>query len=327
MNIKIKDYDLAAGQARMRATLSRELGLGSRSYETDKIRKLTGPADVVRWMRFHVLDALQHLSVGEGGLATTAGASAYELTFDLPLVRAALMLAAHPGATPIEHHAFRGNQSPDVWENTKHDAGPVLGALFEKHGGTWNLRKFEATVWNAFVAAYGNETCSSEQPLNNFFAGSSISQYASILAAATLFDFFGAFDPAFSRQDALQGEWWLIQPVSPRLKHRILAERVDLKLAGYLPPNAVDAPGRVVMCCYRDDSHRDNAWREATLRDDKYVAGMQRVIWHRDQWPLSLPNFDLLKVTNFMALVPEADSYGPYKHSSDLPPWGADRDA
>ena len=200
MNIKIKDYDLAAGQARMRATLSRELGLGSRSYETDKIRKLTGPADVVRWMRFHVLHALQHLPVGEGGLATTAGASAYKLTFDLPLVRAALMLAAHPRAEPIEHFPFQGNQSLfDEWENTKQDVGPVLDALFQKHGGTWNLREFETIVWNAFVATYGNETCSSEQPLNSFFAGSSIDEYASILAAATLFDFFGAFDPTFTR--------------------------------------------------------------------------------------------------------------------------------
>ena len=319
MNIKIKDYDLAAGQARMRATLSRELGLGSRSYETDKIRKLTGPADVVRWMRFHVLDALQHLSVGEGGLATTAGASAYELTFDLPLVRAALMLAAHPRATPIEHHSFLGNQSlPDVWKNTKHDAGPVLDTLFQKHSGTWNLHEFDATVWNAFVAAYGNETCSSEQPLNNFFAGSSISQYAKILAAATLFDFFGAFDPTFTRQDALQGEWWLIQPVSPRLDHYQLATQLGFHMAGYLAPTDVDDPARVVMACYRNRAAWDVGGFASSINSSKFCAGHRRVIWSRNSAPLNSPQFafveDLLGVT--------ADSYGRYKHSSDLPPWG-----
>ena len=38
-----------------------------------------------------------------------------------------------------------------------------------------------------------------------------------------LYDAFGAFDPSFSRRDALREEWWLLQPVSPRL--RALAAR------------------------------------------------------------------------------------------------------
>ena len=323
MQIKIKDYDLRAGQKRLRTKYSRELGLGSRSYDTGVVRSLSGSAEVIGDMQRRVYDAVQYLPIGEGGLATIAGASAFDLTNELPLVRACMMLAAHPSATPIEHTTFLGNKELFVgWKNSKHDAGPILDALYTKHGGSWHLQAFENLVWNALVSAYGEETCDSEQSLNRFFPGSHIGRYADILAASTLYDFFGAFDPTFTRQDALVGEWWLIQPVSPRLKHRILAERVDLKLAGYLPPSAVDIAGRVVMCCYREDSNRDDAWRLATLRDDKFVAGVERVVWRRDTKPLSLPNFDLLKVTDFMAQVPETDNYGPYKHASELPPWG-----
>jgi hypothetical protein len=326
MQIKIKDYDLLAGQERLRKEYSRELGLGSDSGETEFVRSIiTSPTRAISSLQAAVCRALQYLPVGEGGLATTVGPSAFDLTLDLPLVKACLMLAAHSKAKPIAHTPFRGNAGYGSagyvadFKNTKHDAGPVLDALYQKHGGTWDLKAFEALVWNALVTAYGEETCDSAHALNNFFPGSHIGRYASILAASTLYDFFGAFDPSFTHLDALVGEWWLIQPVSPRLDHYKLAGNLGFHMAGYMPAASLDTPARVVMACYRNRHNWGPHDFASSINSNKFCAGYQRVVWSRNAVPLNQPSFAF--VEDLTGVTPE--SYGPYKHSSELPRWGS----
>ncbi|MEO6774643.1 MAG: hypothetical protein ABI467_16805, partial [Kofleriaceae bacterium] len=121
--------------------------------------------------------------------------------------------------------------------------------------------------------------------------------------------------PAFTRRDALIGEWWLLQPVSPRLSHHHLAQRFGLHYQGILPATHVDAPGRVVITCFPSQEMSD-AHRISLIEDSKFVAGYQKVRWSKGQPPLDDQAFDLAKLEG----VTE-DSYGPYRHSSELPPW------
>jgi hypothetical protein len=61
----------------------------------------------------------------------------------------------------------------------------------------------------------------------------------------------------------------------------------------------------------------DDAHRIRLIEDSKFVAGWQKVLWAKDRAPLSDPSFDLV---GRLEGVTE-DSYGPYRHSSELPPW------
>ncbi|HEY0192127.1 MAG TPA: hypothetical protein VGC42_13495, partial [Kofleriaceae bacterium] len=151
------------------------------------------------------------------------------------------------------------------------------------------------------------------------YPGSRIAMYAVIWEYAMVYEAAGALEPSYARADALSGEWWLIQPVSPHLRHDDLARGLGLEMAGYLPPGAVDVPGRVVMACYPREEMEDSR-RVALLRDNKFVAGFQKVSWARDRFPLDQPGFDL--VGRLEGVTEE--SYGPYRHSSELPAWPDD---
>jgi hypothetical protein len=139
-----------------------------------------------------------------------------------------------------------------------------------------------------------------------------------VLGYSALIDAVGAYEPGFTARHALVGEWWLIQPVSPRLDHDALASRLRLELAGYLPAAHVDAAGRVVMACYPRAEQADAA-RAARLADSKWVAGWEKVTWTIDGPPLSDPAFALVERLDGVTET----SYGPYRHSSELPEFPA----
>lgn len=101
----------------------------------------------------------------------------------------------------------------------------------------------------------------------------------------------------------------MLQPVSPNLNNHEAADKVDLQLAGYLPPSAVDVPGRVIMVCYPRVAMSDESRREA-IEQQKWIKGHLHVQWRVGEPPLDGPSFDLL---------PKLD--GAYKHSSELPPF------
>jgi hypothetical protein len=244
----------------------------------------------------------------------------HEVKPQLPLVRALMIARGHPCHPGFGHLRFeRPGQAPipEPWHDGAHDVGPVLERLYAAAPQPWSLERLEATVFEGACAAYGDEEVDADWELHKIYPGSQISEYMSILYTTALYDAFGAFDPAFTRQDALSGEWWLLQPVSPRLENWELAGRMGLELGGYLPPEHVDVPGRLIMACYARELLTDER-RIRRIEDSKWIAGAQKVLWTKDKPPLSDPNFELVQNMSDVTTT----SHGPYRHSSELPRFG-----
>src|SRR5207249_3807543 len=107
--------------------------------------------------------------------------------------------------------------------------------------------------------------------------------------------------------DALAGDVWLIQPVSPRIVHREVAHKVGLELLGYLPPRWIDSAGRAVMVCI-DRVPKPFDARVDIIEDTKWIAGWAHTRWERGRTPVGEPGFDL------DYSLPESA-----RHSSELP--------
>ncbi len=319
MMIPFKSYDIVTAKRRIRELVSPDRGLGFDAYSTDAIRSLHGAESAVNAVAAVLINALAILPIEDGGTATGEGAWLHEVKPELPLVRALMIVRGHPCHRGFGHRTFRRpGQAPIPvdWHDGPHDIGPVLERFYAAAPQPWNLERLEATVFEGACAAYGDEEVDASWQLNQIYPGSQISEYMGVLYETAIYDAFGAFDPSFSRRDALSGEWWLLQPVSPRLENWELARQMGLQLAGYLPPAFVDVPGRVVMACYAREMLTD-AQRMSRIEGSKWLAGAKKVLWTKDRTPLSDPALELVPT---LTGVTET-SYGTYRHSSDLPPF------
>jgi hypothetical protein len=327
--IKLRDYDLDAARLRFRDRVDRERGLvfDERGHlaeiDTEWVRALDNWSAESRTALFSlycsISGALERLPVEMGGAVSPVeggyAALPQNLTPKLPLVQAMMVLRGHPcypgfGEVPFERPEQLAAYLPS-------DIGPLLEAMYAADPQLWDLRRLERLVLDGAIEYHcGDVEIEPTWTPDMVYPGSKVGRYLGILTKTFLFDAFDAFAPSFTRQDALVGEWWLLQPVSPRLSHHHLAAKFGLRHAGYLPPSHVDAEGRVVMACFPTQA-MDDAHRIRLIEDSKFVAGWQKVLWAKDRAPLSDPNFDLV---GRLKGVTE-DSYGPYRHSSELPPW------
>ncbi|MBL0217747.1 MAG: hypothetical protein IPQ07_28200 [Myxococcales bacterium] len=315
MTVSLRDYDFAAARQRLAARVD----VGTRMVRDERgeydfertrlIRELTeGVDDVLGHLEILLVAALCELPVAEGGLVIGAQALATAMSPDQPLVRALLILGAHPSHPGFEHRALAasGRSVPNEWRNTPHDAGPFLA---KQPRATWSVGAFEAAVQEGAVAVFGAVQVDPNRLTFEQAPGSKLGAYLRILAASSLYDAIGAWAPTFSARDALVGEWWLLQPTSPRLEHDEVAAKVGLQLRGFLPPANVDAKGRVVMVCFPRTAMSDEA-RVEEIGGTKWISGWRRVVWTASEAPAALVD-ELEGITK--------TSYGPYKHSSELP--------
>jgi hypothetical protein len=326
--IKLRDYDLEAARARFSARVDRERGLVFDWREgidpmTQRVRELgnwSSYKTAVFRVGGSIRRALEHLPVELGGAVSPVeggyAALPENLRPDLPLVRAWMVLRGHPCHAPFQDEWFERTEQPDAYP--KRDIAPLLESMYAADPQPWDLRRLERLVLDGAIKYCGDVEIDSMWQPGMIYPGSKVSEYMWILRETFLYDAFGAFDPAFTRRDALVGEWWLLQPVSPRLSHYHLAQKFGLWHAGYLPPSHVDAEGRVIMACCPTQAMSDSH-RESLLGDSKFVAGWQKVLWAKNKPPLDDPSFDLVTVLEGVT----EESYGPYRHSSELPPWPA----
>jgi hypothetical protein len=329
MTIKLRDYDLDAARTRFRKRVLKDRGLvfdwndDLSIGDTELLRELEEPQQgctpkTATWLlEVALARALEVLPIEDGGtVAKVEGGYAAlpsNLTKELPLVRALMVLRGHP-----RHDRFRAIrlERPEQPESyPKVDIGPTLEAMYQAAPQAWSVAAFETIVFDGATTYCGDVPVEPEWTPDMIYPGSRVGEYMSILAETFLLDAVGAFDPGFTRRDALIGEWWLLQPVSPRLSHHHLAQQFGLHLAGFVPPSHVDADGRVVMVCFPTQKMSDQH-RAGLIESSKFVAGWKKVLWTKDQPPLSDLSFDLA----WLQGVTE-DSYGPYRHSSELPPW------
>ncbi|MBC7461159.1 MAG: hypothetical protein H7287_07340 [Thermoleophilia bacterium] len=318
MIIAIRDYNLTAARQRVRETIDFERRLGT-LFGAGLNRELTSATDAVRVLGVRISLALTRLQVGNGGTLTPTHCDIGQLTPALPLVRAWMILRGHPSWGGGVHQYFHREAvvEPGEWENGPRDGGALLERCYLESPPAWDVERFEATVLEGAAAVFGTEPLDSEWIPGQVYPGSPIGRYFSILSMSMELQAIGALDPAFTRQDALTGEWWLVQPVSPRLQHYRLVRQLGMQMGGYVPSEMLDDPRRVVMAWYAEDSEMSPEDIEARLASSKWVAGWRRVLWRRDETPLDSPTFDFVRRLEGVT----EDSYGPYRHSTDLPPW------
>ncbi|MEO8548372.1 MAG: hypothetical protein ABI678_00285 [Kofleriaceae bacterium] len=324
MSIKLKDYDFAPAKERLRSRVrldrrvvyrwNETLDEGSTKYIRDLDREYSSAPEGVASSLLSDLSILPAEYGGtvvqvEGGYAANPAL----VTLDLPLVRALMVLRGHPKYPGFDYAVLHRPEQP-----ASHPAVDIRGLLEDLYVSDpqpWSLERFEQTLLDGAREFCGDLDVEPEWTPDMIYPGSHVGRFMWPLAKSTVFDAIGGFDPAFTRRDALVGEWWLLQPVSPRLSMHHLALKFGLENAGILPPNHVDVPGRVVMACFPTAEITD-AHRVSLIEDSKFVAGWKKVMWTRGHAPLDDPDFDFVQPEG----VTE-DSYGPYRHSSELPPW------
>lgn len=325
--IHLRDFDLEAARARFERRLDRERRLVFNFGIPDHLntmtvrqiwaRNLSAPVTKpTEMLETYVQYALQKLPVENGGAvaAVPGGYAALpeHLRPEVPLVEAWLRLRAHPAHGPFERVHFQRLEQPDTYPAT--DVGPQLESMFAANPVAWDLRAFEHAVLRGAKKAFGDELIDATADPNAIYPGSRIGAYMSILAESFIHDAFGALEPGFRRTDALVGEWWLLQPVSPRLDFYALARRFGLYCLGVVDPMHVDAPGRMVMACFVEDARSDEQ-RIDEIEDSKWIAGWKKVIWAHREPPLDDPTFDILPIELCI------DGESSYRHSSELRPW------
>ena len=336
MTIKLRDYDLDTARERYRSSrVSRERGLvfdwrgDIKQIETKWIRQL-GHLSFYQTSVFRlessITRALATLPVEEGGTVepVTGGYAARirNVTPALPLVRALMVLRGHPCRSKFEKIRLKRPEQPVDWAEpgdppgTEYDLGALLESYYVADPQPWDLARFESLIFEGARTYCGDVRVEPEWTPEMIYPGSRVSEYMGVLAKSFMYDAFGAFDPAFTRRDALVGEWWLLQPVSPRLSHYHLAQQFGLHHMGFLPPDHVDVEGRVVMACFPVGSMSD-AHRVRLIEDSKYIMGWQKVHWTKEHGPLADPSFDLIELLEGVT----EESYGPYRHATELPAW------
>ena len=299
MMTTFKDFDFARAESALRATVDRDAGRGVDYDTTELLRTLTGADDALFTTHSRSHTALS-CPREDGGLELTD-----DWTLEHPLLRVIARLASHPalwGGMKLEH--------PDPFETR-------IAEVCQPGLLPWSARAAIDDVIAGFRTYFGDYDIPADRPIQQIMITNAVMDWRTVLESLITFDEYGAFDPTFTRQDALAGDLWLLQPVSPRLDHRRLAWQVGLEMLGFLPPSAVDVPGRVIMACI-DRVPMPADRRLEQIADNKWFAGVTRTRWQRRRPPLDNPTFDLLNRIE----VPAADGYGAYAHSSELPRWG-----
>jgi hypothetical protein len=245
----------------------------------------------------------------EGGYA----ASSECLRVDLPAVRALMILRGHPCHPGFVDVRLCRPEQPASFPAV--DISQQLETMYAANPQTWSVSAFNETLLRGAIEYCGDADFEPGWMPDMIYPGSQVGSYMSPITEAIMLDQFEAFEPSFTRSQALAGEWWLLQPVSPRLSNHHLALKFGLRFVGILPPNHVDADGRVLIACFPSQEMAD-AHRISLIEDSKFVAGFKKVLWTKTTPPLDDPSFDLVQIEG----VTE-DSYGPYRHSSELPPW------
>jgi len=322
----LRDFDLDVARARFDLRIDRLRGLvmdsgGPDAYWTRQVRSVWGttrfgvttPTEVLEQL---ILNSLKYLPVESGGtvqaVADGFAALPSNLVPELAFVQGLMLLRAHPSHPGFPAIPFyRGGQAASVPES---DIGPLLEQMFAARPRAWSLRAFQETILDGARRVFAEDEVESDVDVDKIYPGSHIGNYMRLLAVSFALDAFGAFDPGFTRPDALAGEWWLLQPVSPRLEIYALASRFGLRCSGAISQAHVDAPGRMVMACFPDDGRTDQQ-RIEEIEDSKWIAGWKKVLWSRREHPLDDPTFDIIEV----GPVDERDPV--YRHSSELPPW------
>lgn len=325
--IKLRDYDLEAARVRFAARVDRERGLVFDSRENIAATDTQWVRELGNWSSYDtalshvggsIRGALERLPVELGGAVSPVeggyAALPENVKSDLPLVRALMVLRGHPCHPGFGKVWLERPEQPASY--AKRDIAPQLESMYVADPQPWDLRRFERLLFDGAIKYCGDVEIDPTWQPDMVYPGSKVGEYMGILGYTFLYGAFGAFDPAFTRRDALVGEWWLLQPVSPRLSHYHLAREFGLWHAGYLPLSHVDVEGRVIMACVPTRAMADSH-RASLLADSKFIAGWQKVLWAKDRQPLSDATFDLMGALEGVT----DDSYGPYRHSSELPPW------
>ena len=298
MMTTFKNFDFARAESALRATVDRDAGRGVDYDTTELLRTLTGADDALFTTHSRAQTVLS-CPREDGGLELTD-----DWTLEHPLLRVMARLASHP---------LRPRPVPrDPIEVPARVAEVCRPGLLP-----WSARAAIDDAIAGFRTYFGDYAVLADRPIERIMITNVVMHWRALLAALITFDEYGAFDPTFTRQDALAGDLWLLQPVSPRLDHRRLAWQVGLEMLGFLPPSAVDVPGRVIMACI-DRVPMPADRRLEQIADNKFFAGVTRTRWQRRRPPLDNPTFDLLNRIE----VPAADGYGAYAHSSERPRWG-----
>jgi hypothetical protein len=299
MTISLRDYDFTRAEAIVRAAVDRDAGTSYGWDVTRMLRELNGAAHALVVMDVRVLAALRMLAVDEGGLRLNARWPA-----EHPLVRILRRLRSHP-AWQRRSTTDDVRMADEVAATNAPLSWSVRGAIGDVVAG---IKQFIGAV---DVPADG-------QPWQ-LRRSTRVYEWTQVFCDLISLDEFGAFSPSFTRGDALAGDVWLLQPVSPRLVLHEVAHKLGLELLGFLPAKAVDVAGRVVMVCI-DRVPASHDQRVRMLEDSKWIAGWKHTRWQRGKRPVSEPGFDLVTQLD----VPEHDTsgpdrYGSYRHSSELP--------
>lgn len=308
--VPLRDYDFAAARASAVANVDIRRGLvfdekGIADGSTHALRTLhandrAGVATALTAVEQDVLFALKYLQPRFGG------APVAEFHADLPLVRVLMMLAAHPS-----HPGFHAR-----WPNAEAvKTAEVLEALRrEATPASWSLGALEATLVAIVHEHWSDVEIPIDRPLDLALFNERPWRVLRILHRVATLDAASAFATTFTRQDALVGEWWLLQPRHLRLGHRDIAHALDLSFLGYMPQTHVDVPGRVLLACF-DRSTAPIAERAAQFERTESFAGMQHVTWVKGEGPLADPSFDLAPTLDGL----KGSTNGPYVPWSQLP--------
>lgn len=133
-----------------------------------------------------------------------------------------------------------------------------------------------------------------------------------------------------SSEEPISGFVWLIHPVSPALDHFALAERLGFDgVAGFVSPNVVDDPRRLVLVMREPDNQMESAVK-GRLKSSKWVSGFRREEWSVDGYPYDDPDFKIHPLNREEVQAATASigtgaevifSGHPFDHSSRLPEW------
>src|SRR5262249_42960112 len=142
-----------------------------------------------------------------------------------------------------------------------------LGTLVEL---PWSAREAIVDLVDELRKRVGEVRVDSGMPPWSIRIDHHVATWMSLFCNLIALDEFGALQPEFSRGDALAGDVWLLQPVTPRRTYFSAVESLGLGYFGDLPPNWVDVPGRRVMVCLERELVEPDA-RLAFLRSATWL--------------------------------------------------------
>ena len=256
--IHLRDYDFEAARARVHARVDRARGLVFENgqpagFLTGKIREcygryMTGDLMVpIYRLQSELVRALEVLPVEMGGSvqAVPGGYAALpsNLHPELPLVRALMIARGHPTHGPFADVRFLRAEQPDSVPGS--DIAPLLERMYTAAPVAWDEAALQRTIIDGAKSVFGDLGIYPTSDPDDIWLGTFPHAHLYPLATAFILEAAGVLEPGFTRQDALAGEWWLLQPTSPRIDFYALARRLDLFCMGVMPAAHVDVPGRM----------------------------------------------------------------------------------